>query len=75
LLYTPKGEDLYLLAGFPWFKVRARDMFIALPGATLCVGERENYERVMQTVVPALQALMRQGLPDTIIREIEAPDV
>jgi len=75
MLYTPKGRDLYLLAGFPWFKVRARDMFIAMPGVTLCVGERDNYERLMQTAIPALQAFMRQGVSDTIIREIEAPDV
>ena len=75
LLYTPKGEDLYLLAGFPWFKVRARDMFIAMPGVTLCLGERENYERLMQTAIPALQTFMRKGLPDMIIREIEQPDV
>ena len=75
LLYTPKGDDLYLLAGFPWFKVRARDLFIAMPGVTLCVGEKENYERVMQTAIPAIQAFMRQGLPDKIIREIDEPDV
>jgi len=75
MLYTPKGEDLYLLAGFPWFKVRARDMFIAMPGVTLCIGNRENYERLMQTAIPALQTFMRQELPDTIICEIQEPDV
>jgi predicted glycogen debranching enzyme len=75
MLYTPKGDDLYLLAGFPWFKVRARDMFIAMPGVTLCVGERENYEHIMQTAIPALQTFMRKGLPDTVIQEIQEPDV
>ena len=75
LLYKPKGEDLYLLAGSPWFKVRARDMFIAMPGVTLCIGEKDTYERLMQTAIPALQRFMREGLPDTIIREIQAPDV
>ena len=29
-----QGEDSYILAGYPWFKCRARDMFISLPGLT-----------------------------------------
>lgn len=74
-LYNPKGEDLYLLAGYPWFKVRARDMFIAMPGVTLSVNEKHNYERLMQTAIPALQTFMRDGMPDTVIREINEPDV
>jgi predicted glycogen debranching enzyme len=75
LMYNPKQDDLYLLAGYPWFKVRARDLFIGMPGATLCVGERENYEHLMQTAIPALQTFMREGLPDPVIREIQEPDV
>jgi len=75
LLYNPRGEDFYYLAGYPWFKVRARDMFIALPGATLCLDEREHYEQVMQTAIPALQTFMREGAPDAVIREIQEPDV
>jgi predicted glycogen debranching enzyme len=74
-LYTPKGTDLYFLAGYPWFKVRARDMFIAMPGATLCIGERGYYDRIMQTAIPALQAFMRKGTLDKVIREIDEPDV
>ncbi len=33
--FRPKEDDAYLLAGYPWFKVRARDLFVALPGSTL----------------------------------------
>ena len=29
-----KNDDRYILAGYPWFKSRARDTFIALPGLT-----------------------------------------
>ena len=36
-----ENDDRYLLAGYPWFKARARDTFIALPGLTLAIGERE----------------------------------
>lgn len=34
------SDDRYLLAGYPWFKARARDTFIALPGLTLAIGEQ-----------------------------------
>ena len=27
--FRPKEDDAYLLAGYPWFKVRARDLFVA----------------------------------------------
>ena len=75
LLYNPKGDDLYFLAGYPWFKVRARDLFIALPGATLCVDERDYFERIMDTSIPAIRTFMRTGALNTVIREIQEPDV
>ena len=39
-----KKDDRYLLAGYPWFKARARDTFIALPGLTLAIDERDYFE-------------------------------
>ncbi|MDR2765313.1 MAG: amylo-alpha-1,6-glucosidase [Tannerella sp.] len=75
MLYNPKGNDLYMLAGYPWFKVRARDMFIAMPGAWLCTDEKGVFERLMQTAIPAVQAFMRYGRKDPVIREIDEPDV
>ena len=32
-----QGGESYILAGYPWFKCRARDLFISLPGLTLAV--------------------------------------
>lgn len=75
LFYNPKGEDVYLLAGYPWFKVRARDMFISMAACTLYLDERERYERLMRTAVPALRTFMREGKTDPIIHEMEQPDV
>ena len=43
------NDDRYLLAGYPWFKARARDTFISLPGLTLSIGETDYFERVMKT--------------------------
>lgn len=69
-----KNDDRYLLAGYPWFKCRARDTFISLPGLTLAIGERDYFEFVMQTAERELRAFM-QGKEQGKIYEIEQPDV
>ena len=75
LYYNPEGDNSYLLAGYPWFKVRARDLFVSVCGTTLLVGERERYEKIMRTAVNALYAFIRGETPDPVIREIDSPDV
>lgn len=70
-----QGEERYLLAGYPWFKVRARDTFISLPGLTLAIDEVDYFKSVMQTAVKGLKEFML-GKPLTVkIYEIEQPDV
>ena len=75
LLYNPQGDDYYLLAGYPWFKVRARDLFISVCGATLLINEKDPYEKVMHTAMKALVAFIREGRTDPVIREMDSPDV
>lgn len=70
-----KDGERYLLAGYPWFKVRARDTFISLPGLTLAIDEPEYFHMVMDTAIKALYEFMH-GKPLTVdIHEIEQPDV
>lgn len=68
------GKD-YIIAGYPWFKVRARDTFIALPGSTLSLGEVEQFEKIMDPAVAALEAYMEDETMDSVIQEINEPDV
>ena len=69
------NDDRYLLAGYPWFKARARDTFIAMPGLTLAIGERDYFELVMKTAEKGLREFM-DGKPLSVkIYEIEQPDV
>ena len=70
-----KNHDRYLLAGYPWFKVRARDTFIALPGLTLAIGEIDYFEKVMKTAERALRNFMDGKPNEGKIYEIEQPDV
>ena len=70
-----KNGDRYILAGYPWFKCRARDQFIALPGLTLSIEEQDYFELVMKTAERGLREFM-QNEPLTVeIQEIEQPDV
>jgi predicted glycogen debranching enzyme len=75
LYYNPQGDDCYFLAGYPWFKVRARDLFISVCGATLLINEKDRYEKVMHTAMKALYAFIKEGRTDSVIREIDSPDV
>ncbi|MEG1616273.1 MAG: amylo-alpha-1,6-glucosidase [Bacteroidales bacterium] len=73
--YNKKGRHQYLLAGYPWFHVRARDTFIALPGTTLVLGDEKQFESIMDTAAAALRAFMDKGHEHEVIKEIDAPDV
>ena len=70
-----KNDDRYLLAGYPWFKARARDTFIALPGLTLAIDERDYFELVMKTAEKGLREFMEEKPLSVKIYEIEQPDV
>ncbi len=70
-----KNDDRYLLAGYPWFKSRARDTFISLPGLTLAIGEQDYFELVMKTAAKGLREFMA-GKPLSVhIYDMDQPDV
>ncbi|MGC9150360.1 MAG: glycogen debranching enzyme N-terminal domain-containing protein [Microbacter sp.] len=73
--YLKQGEDHYLIAGYPWFKVRARDEFVALAGATLVIDERTMFEKIMHTALVAIRNFMDSKPLEKKIVEIDAPDV
>ncbi len=70
-----KNDDRYILSGYPWFKCRARDTFISLPGLTLSIEEDAYFELVMKTAIRGYYEFM-EGKPLSIhITEMEQPDV
>ncbi|MGL5015479.1 MAG: glycogen debranching enzyme N-terminal domain-containing protein [Bacteroidales bacterium] len=68
-------ESLYIIAGYPWFKVRARDLFVSLPGTTLSIGEKKNFFEIMNTAQKAIYKFILEAKQDKVIQEIEQPDV
>jgi predicted glycogen debranching enzyme len=73
--HRPTENDAYLLAGYPWFKVRARDLFISAPGCSLSIDDPVRFEKILTTAIPALRHFMLTGETDKVIQEIDLPDV
>lgn len=72
--YEKDGET-YIIAGYPWFKCRARDMFVSLPGLTLAIDEVEYFEKAMKTAIKALDDFMDKQKTDIMMYELDKPDV
>ncbi|MGP1435641.1 MAG: glycogen debranching enzyme N-terminal domain-containing protein [Phocaeicola sp.] len=70
-----QGDNYYILAGYPWFKCRARDLFISLPGLTLANQEIVKYESVMETARKVIEDFMEGRPSDLKIYEMQHPDV
>jgi len=72
-----KREDgqRYILAGYPWFKCRARDMFISLPGCTFAAKNPDLFESIMKTGEKAVCNFMEKKPLDCDITEMDAPDI
>ncbi len=73
--YNEKGNERYFLSGYPWFKSRARDTFVSLPGLTLAIDEQDKFELVMKTAEKALREFMEDKPLTVNIYEMEQPDV
>ena len=70
-----KNGDRYILAGYPWFKCRARDQFISLPGLTLNIEEQDYFELVMETAQRGLREFMKNDPLTVEMQDIDQPDV
>lgn len=74
--YRPNESDGYILAGYPWFNVRARDLMVSLPGCSIFSGAPERFERVMNTFMYIFKNYMSQQHNITQqIHNISDPDV
>jgi predicted glycogen debranching enzyme len=73
--HNKQDKEHYILAGYPWFKCRARDMFISLPGLTLALDEREEFEDTMRTAEKAIYNFISGKPVGYKIYQMEDPDV
>lgn len=71
-----KAEDgMFIISSYPWGKVRARDTFMALPGSTIAINHRADFEAIMDSAAKALRRFMDTGELDRRIHGIDLPDV
>ena len=73
--YLNEKDGMYLLSGYPWGKILARNTFMALPGATIAINHRQDFERIAETAIKALRHFMSTGENDKRIAGIDLPDV
>ncbi len=73
--YLNEKDSMYLLSGYPWGKILARNTFMALPGATIAINHRQDFERIAETAIKALRHFMSTGENDKRIAGIDLPDV
>lgn len=69
-----QNKHEYILAGYPWFKCRARDMFISMPGLTLSIGEVDRFEKYMETAEIAIRNYINKEPISVAVYEMEQPD-
>jgi predicted glycogen debranching enzyme len=72
-----KREDgqRYILAGYPWFKCRARDLFISLPGCTIAAKNSNLFEAIMRTGEKAVNNYLENKPLGCDITEMDDPDI
>ncbi len=68
-----ENGETYLLAGYPWFNVRARDEFIAMVGCTLGIGNKEAFETLAESVIKEFSNFVETGKTN-VIKELDSPD-
>lgn len=73
--YLKKKNGTYIMVGYPWYNVRSRDELIALPGCTLAIGRKSEYETILHTFLKAWYKYINEGIKDSTIKEIDLPDI
>ncbi|MBD5347174.1 MAG: 4-alpha-glucanotransferase [Bacteroides sp.] len=73
--YLKDKDGMFIISSYPWGKIRARDTFMALPGSTIAINHRDDYEAIMGTAAKALRHFMDTGELDRRIHGIDLPDV
>lgn len=73
--YLKNEHGMYIMAGYPWYNVRARDELMALPGCTLAIDHKDDFREIMGTFIKSLKRYLDKGEKDPVIHEIDLPDI
>lgn len=73
--YIKEGSDMYVISGFPWGTILARNTLMALPGLTLAIDHKADYEAIMATASAAICKFIDTGETSKRIHGIDLPDI
>lgn len=73
--YFKEGDRHYMLSGYPWGTIIARNTLMSLPGNTLAIDHRKDFEEIMDTMAHELTHYMNSGKPSAKIHGIDMPDI
>ncbi len=73
--YLTDADGHFIISGYPWGVILARNTMMALPGLTLAINHREDFELIMATAAEALTRFMDTGEISDRIHGIDLPDI
>ncbi len=69
-----KDKHVEIVAGFPWFGLRARDTFMSLPGLTLSMGDVKAAKEIIDSMVKTLKGGLFPNIDGTHIGNYNSVD-
>jgi len=73
--YLKDKDGDFILSGYPWGTVLARNTFMSLPGTTLAIDHKDDFESIMATASAELVKYMGTGELSARIHGIDLPDI
>lgn len=75
LYYKTSDGREYMLSGYPWGTILARNTFMSLPGNTLAINHKEDFDGIFETAMTRLRRFMTSGRLSESMHGIDLPDV
>jgi len=69
-----KGKKIEIIAGFPWYDRRGRDVFMALPGITLTQNDPKMCKQIIDSMISEMNNGLFPNLGYGLKAEYNAPD-
>ena len=73
--YLKDKDGDFIISGYPWGTVLARNTFMSLPGTTLAIDHKDDFESIMATASKELLKFMATGELSNRIHGIDLPDI
>ena len=73
--YLKDKDGHFIISGYPWGVVLARNTFMSLPGSTLAIDHKADFESIMATASKELLNYMETGNLSRRISGIDLPDI